>query len=336
MGHMDALGFDRKNQANLENLTQDVLKSSEIEGEILPEDQVRSSIARNLGLDIAGLVASDKNVDGVVEMMLDASHNFAKDLSKERLFNWHGSLFPTGRRGMNKISVGAWRNDEKGEMQVVSGAYGREKVHFEAPHARVIEKEMAQFIDWFNEEPMDLVLKAAIAHLWFVTIHPFEDGNGRITRALSDMLLARSENSSNRFYSISSQIRKERNEYYRILEHTQKNTELDITLWLEWFLKILNHAFDVAEISFRTIFSRINFWEQHARIPLNERQRMMIDKLLNGFIGNLTSSKWAKITKCSQDTALRDITELLNHEILIKEAGGRSTNYRLGPLMKDT
>jgi Fic family protein len=330
IGKMGTLGFELRNEANLEILTQEIIKSTEIEGEILDREQVRSSIARRLGLDISGLVYSERHVDGIVDLMIDATRNFDKDLNKERLFSWHSALFPTGQSGMYKISAGQWRDDSTGPMQVVSGALGKEKVHFQAPPAALIENEMRLFLDWFNlEQKTDLVLKAAIAHLWFVTIHPFEDGNGRISRALSDMLLARSDEQSYRFYSMSTQIRKERNSYYDILEKTQKGS-LDITKWLEWFLNSLLHAIDNSEKVLEKIINKHYFWVKYSRININDRQRKILNMLMDDFQGVLNTTKWAKIGKCSQDTALRDIQDLIEKEILIKsEQGGRSTNYVL-------
>ncbi len=330
VGRMEALGSDMRSEAVLQTLTQDVVKSSEIEGDNLDVDQVRSSIARRLGMDIAGLVPADRDVEGVVEMMLDATQGFDRPLTKDRLFDWHASLFPTGRSGMSRITVGAWRDDKLGRMQVVSGVYGREKIHFEAPKAEHLDAEMKAFLDWFENGPrLDFVLKAAVAHLWFVTIHPFDDGNGRIARAISDLVLARSEGSAQRFYSMSAQIRIERNAYYDILESTQKDG-LDITSWLEWFLGCLDRAFDHAEGTLSKVLARARFWEKHAGESFNDRQRDMIIRLLDGFFGKLTSGKWAKIEKCSPDTALRDITNLLERGILVKEpGGGRSTSYAL-------
>jgi Fic family protein len=330
IGRMEGLGFSLRSEAMLQTLTEDVLKSSEIEGEILDRDQVRSSIARRLGMDIGGLIPADRNVEGVVEMMLDATQNYKETLTAERLFGWHASLFPTGRSGMSKITVGAWRDDSTGPMQVVSGAMGHERIHYEAPGAARLESEMKQFLDGFNgESGIDPVLRAGIAHLWFVTIHPFDDGNGRIARAIADMALARSEGSPQRFYSMSAQIRQERNAYYDILEETQKG-DLDITAWLGWFLSCLDRAFDGAEGVLAGVLTKARFWEAHARAALNERQRDMLNRLLNGFEGKLTSSKWAKIEKCSQDTALRDIGDLVERGILRKdEGGGRSTSYSL-------
>jgi Fic family protein len=330
IGKMGALGFELRNEANLEILTQEIIKSTEIEGEILDREQVRSSIARRLGLNISGSVYSEHHVDGIVDLMIDATRNFEKDLNKERLFSWHSALFPSGQSGMYKIIAGKWRDDSTGPMQVVSGALGKEKVHFQAPPATLIENEMRLFVDWFNlEQNTDLVLKAAIAHLWFVTIHPFEDGNGRISRALSDMLLARSDEQSYRFYSMSAQIRKERNSYYDILEKTQKGS-LDITMWLEWFLNCLLHAIENSEKILEKIIKKHYFWVKHSRVSLNDRQRKILNMLLDDFHGVLNTTKWAKIGKCSQDSALRDIQYLIEKEILIKsEQGGRSTNYIL-------
>lgn len=331
MGRMEAMGFSLRAEALLQTLTLDVLKSSEIEGEILDPKQVRSSIARRLGMDIGGIVASDRHVDGVVEMMLDATQNFNKPLTKDRLFGWHACLFPAGHSGMRKIIVGTWRDNSHGPMQVVSGRTGGERVHFEAPDAARLDLEMKNFLDWFNSTvEIDPVLKAGIAHLWFVTIHPFEDGNGRIARAITDMQLARADGSAQRFYSMSVQIRKERNTYYEMLEKIQKNKRLDITAWLEWFLDCLDRALSLTESTLVDVFRKAQFWKLHPSESFNERQRIIINKLFDGFEGVLTSSKWAKIVKCSQDTALRDILELVEKGILIKNsAGGRSTSYLL-------
>jgi Fic family protein len=327
---MQALGFHQQEEAVLTTLTEDVLKSSEIEGEILDKDQVRSSIARRLGMDVGALPAADRNVEGVVEMMLDATQNFNSELTDERLFGWHASLFPTGRSGMRKIIVGAWRDEKSGPMRVVSGPLGQEKVHYEAPAAGRIAAEMKSFLEWFNaEDNLDPVIKAALAHLWFVTIHPFADGNGRIARAIADMSLVRSEDSSQRFYSMSAQIRVERKAYYDMLEATQKG-ELDITPWLEWFLSCLDRAFDGAEKTLAAVFQKANFWKKHAAAKINERQRGILNRLLDGFEGKLTSSKWALIEECSPDTALRDIQDLVDQGILVKDqGGGRSTSYSL-------
>lgn len=333
LGRMEALGFELRAEAVLQTLTEDVLKSSEIEGEILDKEQVRSSIARRLGMDIGALAPADRDVEGVVEMMLDATQNYEAPLTDDRLFDWHAALFPTGRSGMTKIIVGAWRDEASGPMQVVSGPIGREKVHYEAPAAPRLDGEMASFIEWFNDDgSLDPVLKAAIAHLWFVTIHPFEDGNGRIARAIADMMLARSEGSPQRFYSMSAQIRLERKDYYAILERTQKRG-LEITAWLEWFLGCLDRAFDGAEQILGNVFRKAKFWDAMAGQPLNERQRKVINRLLDGFEGKLTSSKWAVLTKTSPDTALRDINDLAARGVLVRdEAGGRSTSYSLTKL----
>jgi Fic family protein len=331
IGKMETLGFHLRDEASLETLTLEITKSTEIEGEILNPEQVRSSIARRLGMDLAGLIPSDREVDGVVEMVLDAIQHYQNPLTKERLFDWHFSLFPSGRSGMYKIQVGSWRKDTTGPMQVVSGPMGREQVHFQAPSSDIIETEMDAFLNWVNNEnTMDPVIKAAIAHLWFVTIHPFDDGNGRITRAITDMLLTRSDGVSQRFYSMSAQIRKERKAYYAILEKTQKGT-LDITAWLLWFLHCLLNALDVAEETLSRILKKHKFWTTNATTTFNERQIKLLNRLLDGFKGKLTSGKWAKIAKCSTDTAFRDIQDLINKGILIKDplAGGRSTNYIL-------
>jgi Fic family protein len=333
---MESLGFQLRTEAVLETLTDDVLKSSEIEGEMLDRSQVRSSIARRLGIDIGALIAADRNVEGVVEMMLDATQQYAEPLTKERLFGWHAALFPTGRSGMSKIMVGAWRDEKSGPMQVVSGPIGKERVHYEAPGAARLGREMTKFLSWLNkDEGTDLVLKAGIAHLWFVTIHPFDDGNGRIARAIADMMLARSEKSAQRFYSMSAQIRRERKAYYDILEATQKG-ELDITRWLTWFLDCLGRAIDDAETLSAVVLAKARFWDIHMAVTFNERQRMIVNQLLNGFEGKLTSSKWAKLAKCSQDTALRDIEDMVRKGILHKDpAGGRSTSYSLRESSRD-
>jgi Fic family protein len=330
IGRMEGLGFSLRSEAMLQTLTEDVLKSSEIEGQILDRGQVRSSLARRLGMDIGALPPVDRSVEGLVDMMLDATQNHDRPLTAERLFGWHAALFPTGYSGMQRIIVGAWRDDRTGPMQVVSGALGRERVHYEAPDATKLMREMGAFLDWFNDAaPIDLVFKAAIAHLWFVTVHPFDDGNGRIARAIADMALARSENSQQRFYSMSAQIRQERNAYYAILEATQRGG-LDITGWLTWFLDCLDRAFDGAEKILADVFKKARFWEKHTDAALNDRQRDMLNRLLDGFEGKLTSSKWAKIEKCSQDTALRDIGDLLERRILKQDTGGgRSTHYLL-------
>ena len=327
LGQIHSLGFSSKEEKKLEMLTLDVLKSSEIEGETLNYEQVRSSVARRLGINTAGLVTSPRDVEGVVEMMLDATQNYSEPLSEDRLFGWHAALFPTGYSGMHKITVARYRTEE---MQIVSGAMGKEKVHYEAVAATDVEKEMKLFLDWFNDDTIqiDPVLKAAIAHFWFIIIHPFDDGNGRIARAISDRMLARSESSKERFYSLSKQILAERNDYYAVLKKTQHNN--DITDWLVWFLNCLKTALLETENSMQNILLKTEFWEKHKDILINERQRLMINKLFDDFYGKLTTSKWAKITKTSTDTALRDIKDLMEKGILQQEeAGGRSVNYSL-------
>ena len=330
IGRMERLGFHLRAEATLQTLTEEVVKSSEIEGEILDRDQVRSSIARHLGMDIGAVAHADRHVEGVVEMMLDATENYSEALTEERLFGWHAALFPTGRSGMSRIVVGARRTEQSGPMQVVSGPTGRERVHYEAPAAARLEKEMRAFLEWFvGGGSMDPVMKAAIAHLWFVTIHPFEDGNGRMARAIADLALARSETSGQRFYSMSAQIRNERSAYYDSLEQTQKG-ELDMTPWLTWFLDCLDRAFDGADAILATVLAKARFWELHGGRSFNDRQRLVINRLLDGFEGKLTSSKWAKLAKVSQATAARDIDELIKRHILQKDsAGGRSTSYSL-------
>jgi Fic family protein len=331
---MEALGFNLRAEATLQSLTEEVVKSSEIEGEVLSRDQVRSSLARRLGLDIGDLLPADRDVEGVVEMILDATEKYADPLTAERLLSWHAALFPTGRTGMEKITVGAWRDDSSGPMQVVSGPIGRERVHFQAPAADRLDVEMMAFFEWFNTKDLalDPVLKAAVAHLWFVTIHPFDDGNGRIARAIADLALARSENSAQRFYSMSAQIREERKAYYDILEATQKG-DLEITRWLGWFLDCLCRAFDGAETILCSVLKKARFWDKYADASFNERQRKVINLLIDGFEGKLSTSKWAKLTKSSQDTALRDIDALIKHGVLVKDpAGGRSTSYSLAKI----
>ncbi|MGA2230948.1 MAG: Fic family protein [Tepidisphaeraceae bacterium] len=331
LGKMESLGFDLQAEANLAVLTSDVVKSSAIEGEKLEPGEVRSSIARRLGLDIAGLPKASRDVEGVVEMMLDATQRFEKPLTKNRLFDWHASLFPTGRSGMSRITVGAWRTKESGPMRVVSGPIGREKTHFEAPAADRLESETSQFIKWFNAPTaVDPVLKAGIAHFWFVTIHPFEDGNGRIARALADMSLARADGTKDRFYSMSARIEAERSEYYLQLESAQRG-EMDITRWLAWFLGCLDRAITGADETLGAVLHKARMWERINRRPINDRQRRVINRLLDGFTGFLSTSKYAKLAKCSSDTSLRDVQDLLDRRILIQNsAGGRSTSYRLG------
>ena len=337
IGRMEGLGFDLRQEAVLNTLTEDVLKSSEIEGEKLDAGQVRSSIARRLGMDIGALKASDRHVEGVVEMMLDATRHYEQPLTDERLFAWHAALFPTGRSGMRKIVAGAWRDDSEGPMQVVCGAVGRERLHYEAPPAPRVDAEMRGFLDWFESRPnMDPVLTAALAHLWFVTIHPFDDGNGRIARAIADMALARSENSPQRFYSMSAQIRQERDAYYDVLEQTQKAT-LDITPWMDWFLGCLGRAIDGAQTTLGAVLAKARFWEKFAAFPFNHRQRRALNRLLDGFEGKLTTSKYAKLADCSQDTALRDIEALVGCGILLRNPeGGRSTSYSLAEVRQST
>jgi len=332
IGHMEALGFNLQQEAVLQTLTADVLKSSEIEGEKLDAEQVRSSIARRLGMDIGALKPADRNVEGVVEMMLDATRHYDQPLTTERLFGWHAALFPTGRSGMIKISAGAWRNDKTGPMQVVSGPLGKEHVHFEAPKAGRLLGEMGSFMNWFEgNDPIDSVLKAGLAHLWFVTIHPFDDGNGRIARAIADKALARSENSPQRFYSMSAQIRQEHKAYYDILEATQKGS-MDVTPWMEWFLVCLGRAIDGAQVTLSAVLGKARFWERITGVQLNDRQRLVINRLLDGFEGKLTTTKYAKLTKCSQDTAHRDILAMIDHGVLVRNPeGGRSTSYSLAP-----
>lgn len=329
-GRMMSLGFDLQNEAMLQTITQDVLKTSEIEGEHFNTDQVRSSVAQKLGMDIGGSIPADRHVEGVVDMLLDATQHYERHLDDERLFGWHAAMFPTGRSGINKITVGSWRTPETGAMQVVSGAMGKELVHFEAPLSENVPKEMDVFFDWFNSKvQLDPVLKAAIAHLWFVTIHPFDDGNGRIARAITDLQLARSDESKQRFYNMSAQIQNERKKYYEILENTQKG-DLEITKWLHWFLSCLERALFHAEESLNSVLNKANYWNFLNTKSLNDRQKQMMNKLLDGFDGKLNTSKWAKITKVSTDTALRDIQNLENQGVLVKQAGGgRSTSYEL-------
>lgn len=332
LSRMESLGFELRSEAVLQTLTEDVLKTSEIEGEHLDAGQVRSSLAQRLGLDAAGLPTASRNVDGIVEMLLDATRNFAAPVTAERLFGWHAALFPMGRSGLLPIVVGAWRRPESGDMQVVSETRpGRSIIHFQAPPADRVEAEMQAFLAWFNNDAlaMDPVVKAAVAHIWFVTIHPFEDGNGRIGRALIDLALARSEGTGQRFYSMSARLRVERNRYYETLEAAQKG-DLDITPRLRWFLGILDGAFDDAEKRLATVLRKARFWASPALLAVNERQRRVLNKLLDGFEGKLTSSKYAKMAGCSQDTALRDIDDLITRQAVRREpAGGRSTSYAL-------
>jgi Fic family protein len=329
-GRMRDLGLDLNDQTTLQILSMDVIKTSEIEGELLNLDTVRSSIARRLGIDIGALAPVDRYVDGIVDMVLDAIGHFDAPLTAERLFGWHAALFPTGYSGLSKIRTDGWRNDSSGPMQVISGPIGKEKVYFQAPPASQLEAEMAKFCQWFNEDQTDdPVIKAGLAHLWFITLHPFDDGNGRIARAIGDMALARGEQSRQRFYSLSAQIQHERRDYYDTLERTQKGS-LDVTSWLEWFLGCLLRAIASAEIIRSAVLTKARFWQRWAGIPFNDRQIKLLNRLLDGFHGKLTSSKWATIAKCSPDTALRDITDLLARGVLTKsDSGGRSTSYQL-------
>ena len=330
IGRMEALGSDLQREAVLGTLVEDVVKSSDIEGEKLDAGQVRSSVTRRLGMHAGGIGRADRDVEGVVEMMLDATQRYDQPLTAERLHDWHASLFPTGRSGMRRITVGAWRNNESDPMQVVSGPVGRERVHFEVPAAAGLDAEMGAFLDWFDAPTKtDPVLKAGLAHLWFVTLHPFDDGNGRIARAVADMALARSERSSRRFYSMSSRIRAERNAYYDTLERTQRGTT-DVTEWMGWFLACLGRSIDHAGATLAGVLAKARFWERAAGLALNDRQRLVLNRVLDGFEGKLTTSKWAKLAKCSQDTALRDITCLVDHGLLARNpGGGRSTSYDL-------
>lgn len=319
-----------RDQASLGALTEDVLKTSEIEGEQLNADSVRSSIALRLGVDIGALAPADRHVEGVVEMVLDATTNCHAPITPERLFGWHAALFPTGYSGLAKIIVGGWRYDANGPMQVVSGPIGRQRVHFEAPPAERLAAETEQFLTWANAQTSEpLVIKAGLAHLWFVTLHPLDDGNGRIARAIGDLFLARADGGPQRFYSLSAQIQRERDVYYDVLERTQKGT-MDVTAWLAWFLETLRRAVDRAQISVDAVLAKARFWQRWATTPLSERQVKLVNRLLDGFDGNLTTGKWAAIAKCSPDTALRDITDLLERGVLRKlDAGGRSTSYEL-------
>ncbi|HYO56366.1 Fic family protein [Archangium sp.] len=330
LGGMVRLGFDLRLEAQVHTVTEDVLKSSEIEGEILDRESVRSSVARRLGVPDAALAESDHKTEGVVAMMLDATGNFVVPLMKERLVGWHAALFPTGYSGFHRIKVGGWREDTEGPMQVVSGAVGKMKVHHEAPPAERLEAEMGRFLAWFNVPPrLDGLLRAALAHLWFVTLHPFDDGNGRIARAITDMALAQLEQSGQRFYSVSSQIRIERSAYYDTLERTQKGS-LDVTVWLVWFLECYARAIDAAETTCAGVLRKADFWQRYAREPFSPRQKAVMNRLLDGFEGKLTAKKWAALGKCSVDTAQRDITDLVARGILVKNPGGsKNTSYAL-------
>ena len=330
LGRMVSLGFETNREFTADTLTTSVVSSSRIEGELLDIEQVRSSVARQLGLNAAGLAHSDRNVDGVVEMLLDAVEKCDEPLTTERLFDWHRALFPTGFNNMGRLTVGEWRDDATGPMRVISGPIGRQRGHFEAPKAEVLDNEMEAFIDWFNRpDDTDWVVRSAMAHLWFVTIHPFDDGNGRIARALTDMALARSDGTSQRTYSMSEQVLKERNAYYRVLEQTQRSA-LDITDWLMWFLECMQRSITTSEDKLSAVLSKTRFWQEHQRTPFNARQRNMVDRLFDGFEGNLTTSRWARINRCSHDTALRDIVDLIDQGILVRNpGGGRRTSYGL-------
>jgi len=330
MGRLTDVGMALRDQASLAALTEDVVKTSEIEGEKLNVESVRSSIARRLGVDIGALLPVDRNVEGVVEMVLDATSNSHSSVTQERLFGWHAALFPTGYSGLSKITVGAWRVDANGPMQVVSGPIGRQRVHYEAPPGERLKLEMRLFLEWINQASSEPpLIRAGMGHLWLVTLHPFDDGNGRIARAIGDLLLARADGSSQRFYSLSAQIQRERKAYYEILERTQK-TSLDVTAWLAWFLEVLHRAIDQAQHTLDAILIKARFWQSFAGTPINARQTKLINRLLDGFDGKLTTGKWAAIAKCSPDTALRDINELLALNVLRKSAsGGRSTSYEL-------
>lgn len=337
LGKMEALGFEFRAEASLTALTEEVVKSSAIEGEDLDPEEVRSSIARKLGLDVAGLAKPGREVEGIVEMMLDATRNFDKPLTAERLFVWHAALFPTGRSGMRRITVGAWRTREAGPMQVVSGPIGKEKVHFQAPEAERLEGEMERFLEWFpGRSDVDPVLTAAVAHFWFVTIHPFEDGNGRIARAIADMALSNADRTEDRFYSMSSAIEAERKEYYSQLELAQRGS-LDITAWIAWFLGCLDRAIQEADKTLGSVLHKARLWQRIHPHPVNERQRRVINQMLDNLKEHLTTSKYAKLVECSTDTALRDICELLERGIIVKNpGGGRSTSYRLAKLKEDS
>ncbi|MFI5443727.1 Fic family protein [Polaromonas sp. UC242_47] len=332
-GRMAELGLVQRDQATLQALTQEVITTSAIEGEALNLNAVRSSIARRLGVDIGALTPSDRHVDGVVDMVLDATQHYTRALTSERLFGWHAALFPTGYSGRLRIQVGAWRNDAAGPMQVVSGPVGREKVHYEAPPAQTLQHETTAFLDWFNAPVVgDALIHAGLAHLWLVTLHPFDDGNGRISRAVGDMALARAEGSAQRYYSLSAQIQRERKTYYDQLETTQRGP-LDVTPWLAWFLACLLRAVQGADDLLAGVLDKAQFWQRWAGTPMNERQTLVLNRVLDGMEGKLTNAKWAAIAKCSPDTALRDINGLLALGVLGKlEGGGRNTAYALQSL----
>jgi len=330
LGRMEGLGFNLREEATLQTLTEDVVKTSAIEGEALDQAQVRSSLARRMGIDIGALPPVDRNVEGIVEVMLDATRNYQAPLTADRLFGWQATLFPSGRSGLQRITIGAWRTDASGPMQVVSGGSGRETIHFEAPNHERVPREMERFLAWFNHAPSeDPVITSALAHFWFVTIHPFDDGNGRIARAIADLQLARSEGTPHRFYSMSAQIRADRTDYYHVLERCQKGS-LDISLWIDWYLRCLQRAITTSSALLDGVLAKARFWSLHGEKSFNPRQHQMLNRLLDGFEGKMTSTKWATITKSSADTALRDITDLVERKIMAKDgAGGRSTGYVL-------
>ena len=330
IGRRESIGFELREEDVLETLTEDIVKSSEIEGELLNPEEVRSAVAKRLGMDISGLPDASRDVEGVVDMILDATQKYEDPLTKDRMCGWHAALFPTGRSGMYKITVGDWRGDEKGPMQVVSGPIGREKVHYTAPEAPRLEEEMNRFMEWFNtDKSMEPVMKSAVAHLWFVSIHPFDDGNGRIARAIADTQLARADRTKQRFYSMSAQLMKSRKEYYDVLESTQKGS-MDISQWLVWYFERLTEALEACNETLSKILIKAKFWELHNTTQLNERQVEMINKLQGNFFGKLHSSKWAKMTKVHRDTARRDIQDLIEKGVLSDSGeGGRSTNYIL-------
>ncbi|MFI3299931.1 MAG: Fic family protein [Candidatus Gastranaerophilales bacterium] len=331
-GKMDSLGFETKKNAQLKILTENIIKSSEIEGEILNLEQVKSSVARKLGIDVGGDVVVSRNIEGVVEMMIDATQNYDKPMTKERLIGWQAALFPTGYSGMYKIEVGKYRTDSQGPMQVISGSIGKSKIHYEAPSAMLLEDEMSDFIDYINTDTdYDLLIKAGIVHLWFVTLHPFEDGNGRVARAVTDMILARSDETKYRFYSMSVQIQKNRKDYYDVLEITQKNS-MNITNWLVWFLKTLLEAIKTSDKTLKNILKKAGFWQKNSNILFNERQKKVLIKFMNDFEGNLTTTKWAKMCNCSQDSATNDINDLVKKGILQKQGEARATHYVLNDI----
>lgn len=330
LGRIERLGFELRCEAEVQAVTEEALKNAEIEGEIFNRDSIRSSVARRLGVPNAGLSPEDRRAEGLVEMTLDATKNFAAPLTRERLFAWQAALFPTGQSGLQAIKTARWRQDAQGPMQVVSGAVGHQRVHYQAPPAGRIETEMAAFLGWFNAPPsIDGIVYAALAHLWFVTIHPFEDGNGRIARALMDMGLARSENSSERYYSLSSQIRRDREAYYASLERTQK-AGLDVTAWLLWFIECFTKAVDAADQACVGVLRKAEFWHRHALVPLNERQRTVLNRFLGEFEGKLTARKWAALAKCSMPTAQRDLKDLVDRGLLLRNEGGsKNTSYKI-------